>query len=175
LSARCAREKEEEWNKREVKGSMGFTTMVARVHQSPWNDELWFGQPGGSLVKLEEGKERGVRGLLIGVGMRRIWQGIGRINAGEKSAGAEVTRVTRARRKKTLTGRTHLSAVEEAGQRNGSGDSPGGPWAESWPWTRVSAPFLFLFSKSFMKFSKWFQIDSNQSLKFSKIHQNKSK
>jgi hypothetical protein len=78
-------------------------------------------------VKLEVGKGRGVRGLLIGIGMRRIWQRIGRINAGEKISGVEVTRVTGARRQKALTWRTHLSAAEEAGWRNGSGDQPG--WA----------------------------------------------
>jgi hypothetical protein len=78
-------------------------------------------------VKLEVGKGRGVRGLLIGIGMRRIWQRIGRINAGEKISGVEVTHVTGARRQKALTRRTHLSAAEEVGWRNGSGDQPG--WA----------------------------------------------
>jgi hypothetical protein len=131
-------------------------------------------------VKLEEGKERGVRGLIIRVGMCQVWQGIGRSNAGEKSSDAEVPRVTGTRRKKALIGWTHPSVAEEAGWHNGLGDSPGGPWAESCPWARgfpaaisylfCSAPFLFLFSKSFMEYSKWFQIDSNQSLKFSKIH-----
>jgi hypothetical protein len=59
--------------------------MVIGVRRSSRNSELQFEQPGGSLVKLEEGKEGGVRGLLIGAGMHQIWQGIVCINSGEKS------------------------------------------------------------------------------------------
>jgi hypothetical protein len=89
--------------------------MVPGVCRSPRNGELRFGQPGGSLVKLGEGKERGGLGLLIGAGTRRIWQGIVHINAGEKSLDAEFTRMTGAKRKKTLTGWAHLSVAVRGG------------------------------------------------------------
>jgi hypothetical protein len=68
--------------------------------------------------------------------------------------------VTGARRKKALTGQTHLSAAEVAGWSNGSGDSPGGPWAKSWPWAGgfPAAISYFFFSSFFSVFSFFYGI-----------------
>jgi hypothetical protein len=65
---RCARSWKIERYQRE--GSehrrlVGINELLRRLLQPPAGD---FGQPGGSLVELEEGKRRGERGLFIGVG-----------------------------------------------------------------------------------------------------------
>jgi hypothetical protein len=80
------------WNQREGLGVTILTEMVTGVCRCPRNGMLRFGQPGGSLVKLGEGKTRGGLGLLIGAGMRRKGQEIARLKRGVASMRAGVTR-----------------------------------------------------------------------------------
>jgi hypothetical protein len=76
-----------------------------------------------------------------------------------------------------MTGGAHLSEREEKEEVTGSGERGVGPQADYSSGPNGSPGpfnyfFLFLFSISFITFSFVLQIDSNQFLKFSKIHLN---
>jgi hypothetical protein len=79
----CAVILESERYQREVEGRVELTGIVGSCRRQRRCGVARFVHPGGSRVRRIERKQRGVLGLHIGVGERRIGQGINRIEEEE--------------------------------------------------------------------------------------------
>jgi hypothetical protein len=73
---------------REKSGSSYLVGIDGFLHRGQWAPAENFGQPGGSLVELEEGKRRGEWGLFIGARTRQM----GQVIAGLKREGGVTAR-----------------------------------------------------------------------------------
>jgi hypothetical protein len=137
-----------------------------------------------SLGRKRKGKWRGVRWLLINVGVRRIWQEMKSIKEGGIRGEGLVTGVKLGRRRKTLTWPDGWGPrmSERKEKECTSSEREVGPWAKTgaghkgFPGALLFFSFflffLFLFSISFITFAFCLQFDSNQFLKFSNIQNN---
>jgi hypothetical protein len=83
MSVRCARERERCQRRQKSGEGSGLTGIVDSLRRHLWDGTLDFTQPGGRERERKGEGGRGDRGDFIGAKMRRIRQGINRIE-GEK-------------------------------------------------------------------------------------------
>jgi hypothetical protein len=148
----CARKRERERCRKGAAERPGFTGIWSFELPAMADISEKSGQPGGSLVELEEGKRRGERGGFIAAGRRRLGQGVNGFYEGSNGGLGRARRRRFRWRRKNLTVVVHPSPRRREGRRYRFGGGWNGPRAGfltgpiRFPGVRFCFYLLFFFS-----------------------------